>query len=34
METASRHGLPSTEVGMELSSRALLGIDEPIAPLV
>jgi 3-hydroxy-9,10-secoandrosta-1,3,5(10)-triene-9,17-dione monooxygenase len=34
LETASRHGLLSYEVGLELYSRALLGIEEPIAPLV
>lgn len=34
METASRHGLLSYEVGLELYSRALLGIDEQIGGLV
>jgi alkylation response protein AidB-like acyl-CoA dehydrogenase len=34
LEMASRHGLASYEVGQELYARALLGITEPIAPLV
>jgi hypothetical protein len=34
LELASRHGLASYEVGQELYARPLLGITEPIAPLV
>jgi alkylation response protein AidB-like acyl-CoA dehydrogenase len=34
LETASRHGLLSYEMGQEMFSRALLGIDEQISPII
>jgi hypothetical protein len=34
LETASRHGLLSYEMGQEMFSRALLGMDEQISAIV
>jgi alkylation response protein AidB-like acyl-CoA dehydrogenase len=34
METASRHGLLSYEMGQEIYSQALLGLDRQISPLI